>query len=153
MCRLDSQLKQKLLTLMGHKNALTQETEQLENLLSEIDQYLNGKTRSELIAKAPELLQLAMEINRKPSSSLVVTAASGAGPPGAPPLTGSDFQSEIVPMYETATFALYGFSQLQNKVGTFTSISFFRPRLILANKNLVGSYCYHSRRTLSILRP
>ena len=112
-------MKQKLLTLMGHKNALTQETEQLENLLSEIDQYLNGKTRSELIAKAPELLQLAMEINRKPSSSLVVTAASGAGPPGAPPLTGSDFQSEIVPMYETATFALYGFSQLQNKVGTF----------------------------------
>merc|ERR1719336_3257527 len=53
IARLDSQLKSKLLTLMGHKNALTQETEQLENLLSEIDQYLNGKTRSELIAKAP----------------------------------------------------------------------------------------------------
>ena len=52
IARLDSQLKQKLLTLMGQKNALTQETEQIENLLSEIDQYLNGKTRSELIGKS-----------------------------------------------------------------------------------------------------
>lgn len=52
IARLDSQLKQKLLTLMGQKNSLTQETEQIENLLSEIDQYINGKTRSELIAKS-----------------------------------------------------------------------------------------------------
>ena len=56
IARLDSQLKQKLLALMSQKNALTQETEQLENLLSEIDQYLNGKTRSELISKAPDAL-------------------------------------------------------------------------------------------------
>lgn len=52
IARLDSQLKQKLLTLMGQKNALSQETEQIENLLAEIDQYLNGKTRSELIGKS-----------------------------------------------------------------------------------------------------
>ena len=52
IARLDSQLKQKLLTLMGQKNSLAQETEQIENLLAEIDQYLNGKTRSELIAKS-----------------------------------------------------------------------------------------------------
>ena len=140
---------------MGHKNALTQETEQLENLLSEIDQYLNGKTRSELIAKAPELLQLAMEINRKPSSSLVVTAASGAGPPGAPPLTGSDFQSEIVPMYETATFALYGFSQLQNKVRTF-KIRFMLQNTTCTSKQRRISLrinSHDSRRTRSTLRP
>lgn len=56
IARLDSQLKQKLLTLMGQKNALTQETEQIENLLSEIDQYLNGKTRSELIGKSQGIL-------------------------------------------------------------------------------------------------
>merc|ERR1719458_100279 len=55
IARLDSQLKSKLLTLMGQKNTLTVETEQLENLLAEIDTYLNGKTRSELIAKCPEL--------------------------------------------------------------------------------------------------
>ena len=55
IARLDSQLKQKLLTLMGQKNSLAQETEQIENLLAEIDQYLNGKTRSELIAKSQGL--------------------------------------------------------------------------------------------------
>ena len=53
IARLDSQLKSKLLTLMAQKNTLTIETEQLENLLAEIDKYLNGKTRSELIAKSP----------------------------------------------------------------------------------------------------
>ena len=58
--RLDSQLKQKLLTLMGQKNALAQETEQIESLLSEIDQYLNGKTRSELIAKSQGTIQVKL---------------------------------------------------------------------------------------------
>ena len=51
-------MKQKLLTLMGQKNALAQETEQIESLLSEIDQYLNGKTRSELIAKSQGTIQV-----------------------------------------------------------------------------------------------
>ena len=103
IARLDSQLKQKLLALMSQKNSLTQETEQLENLLSEIDQYLNGKTRSELIAKAPELLQLSMDTNRKPTTSFVTASVQ------------SDFQSEIVPQYESATFILNQFSALQNK--------------------------------------
>ena len=103
IARLDSQLKQKLLALMSQKNALTQETEQLENLLSEIDQYINGRTRSELIAKAPDLLQLSMEINRKPTTSFVTASVQ------------SDFQSEIVPQYESATFILNQFSTLQNK--------------------------------------
>ena len=52
IARLDSQLKQKLLTLMAQKNSLTQETEQIENLLGEIDKYINGKPRSELIGKS-----------------------------------------------------------------------------------------------------
>ena len=66
---------------MSQKNSLTLETEQLENLLSEIDLYLNGKTRSELIEKAPELLQMSMEINRKPTTSFVTASVQ------------SDFQS------------------------------------------------------------
>ena len=52
IARLDSQLKQKLLTLMAQKNSLSQETEQIENLLGEIDKYINGKPRSELINKS-----------------------------------------------------------------------------------------------------
>lgn len=41
IARLDSQLKSKLLTLMGQKNSLTQETEQLETLLQEIEHQLH----------------------------------------------------------------------------------------------------------------
>ncbi len=103
IARLDSQLKSKLLTLMAQKNSLTLETEQLENLLAEIDMYLNGKTRSELISKCPELLRLAMEINKKPTASFVSTPVQ------------ADFQSEIVPHYESATFILGQFSCLQHK--------------------------------------
>ena len=51
IARLDSHLKSKLLTLMGQKNTLTVETEQLENLLAEIDLYLNGKTRCAFISR------------------------------------------------------------------------------------------------------
>lgn len=43
--RLDSALKAKLLTLMGQKNSLTQETEQLEHLLQEIEHQLHSSTR------------------------------------------------------------------------------------------------------------
>lgn len=45
VCRLDSQLKGKLLTLMRQKNSLTKETEQLEQLLQEIEQQLNTCSR------------------------------------------------------------------------------------------------------------
>ncbi len=41
IARLDSQLKAKLLTLMGHKNGLNQETEQLEQLLANIGECLS----------------------------------------------------------------------------------------------------------------
>ncbi len=51
---------------MGQKNALAQETEQIENLLAEIDQYLNGKTRSELIAKSQgKHVQLVITVQLK----------------------------------------------------------------------------------------
>lgn len=45
IARLDSALKAKLLTLMSQKNSLTQETEQLEHLLQEIEHQLHTCTR------------------------------------------------------------------------------------------------------------
>ena len=103
IARLDSQLKQKLLTLMAQKNSLSQETEQIENLLSEIDKYINGKARSELIGKSQELLQLSIDLNRKPLSAF------------ASPQVHPDFTSEIVPQYDSSTFVLNQFSLLQHK--------------------------------------
>lgn len=90
--RLDAQLKNKLLTLMRQKNSLTQETEQLEHLLQEIEHQLNTGSRyvdrlvalidedndflvchlrSQLIMKSPELLKMIYQVRLKPMSFLV----------------------------------------------------------------------------------
>ncbi|KAL6429542.1 hypothetical protein ACFW04_007472 [Cataglyphis niger] len=103
IARLDSQLKAKLLTLMGQKNSLTLETEQLEALLQEVEYQLHTCTRSELIAKSAELSRKIHQIRKKPMTSFVTAPVP------------ADFHSEIVPGYDSATFAMQNFTQLQHK--------------------------------------
>ncbi|KAK2574347.1 E3 ubiquitin-protein ligase TRIM37 [Acropora cervicornis] len=103
IARLDTQLKSKLLTLMGQKNCLTQETELLESLLQEVEHQLHSCSRSELIAKSGELLQMFNQVHRKPMASFV-----------SPPIP-ADFSSEIVPSYDTSTFCITNFSLLRRK--------------------------------------
>ncbi|GJQ85016.1 hypothetical protein Trydic_g3677 [Trypoxylus dichotomus] len=103
IARLDSQLKTKLLTLMGQKDSLTQETEQLEHLLHEIEHQLHTCTRSELISKSGELSRMIHAIRKKPMTSFVTAPVP------------ADFHSEIVPSYDSSTFVMHGFSQLQRK--------------------------------------
>lgn len=103
IARLDSQLKSKLLTLMGQKNSLTQETEQLESLLQEIEHQLHVCTKSELISKSAELLQMINQVHRKPMTSFVTAPVP------------ADFTSEIVPQYDNNTFVMNNFSSLQHK--------------------------------------
>ncbi|KAG0695214.1 E3 ubiquitin-protein ligase TRIM37 [Chionoecetes opilio] len=71
IARLDSQLKSKLLTLMGQKNSLTQETEQLETLLQEIEHQLHTCSKSELIQRSPDLHSMITPVNKKPMASFV----------------------------------------------------------------------------------
>ncbi|XP_023014574.2 E3 ubiquitin-protein ligase TRIM37 [Leptinotarsa decemlineata] len=103
IARLDSQLKTKLLTLMGQKDSLTQETEQLEHLLLEIEHKLHTCTRSELISKSSELSRMIHAIRKKPMTSFVTAPVP------------ADFHSEIVPSYDSNTFVMHSFSQLQRK--------------------------------------
>ncbi|PSN50251.1 hypothetical protein C0J52_02379 [Blattella germanica] len=103
IARLDSQLKAKLLTLMGQKNSLTQETEQLEALLQEIEHQLHSCTRSELITKSADLSRMIHQVRKKPMASFVTAPVP------------ADFQSEIVPGYDSSTFVLQTFTQLQHK--------------------------------------
>ncbi|XP_016844823.1 uncharacterized protein LOC100121202 isoform X1 [Nasonia vitripennis] len=103
IARLDSQLKAKLLTLMGQKNSLTLETEQLEALLQDIEQQLHTCSRSELIARSAELSHIIYQVRKKPMISFVTAPVP------------ADFPSEIVPGYDSATFAMQNFSQLQLK--------------------------------------
>lgn len=101
IARLDSALKAKLLTLMGQKNGLTQETEQLEHLLQEIEHQLHSCTRSELIAKSGDLSKMIHQVRKKPMASFVSAPVP------------ADFHSEIVPGYDCSNFLLSNFSQLQ----------------------------------------
>ncbi|XP_044272172.1 uncharacterized protein LOC123016045 isoform X2 [Tribolium madens] len=103
IARLDSQLKTKLLTLMGQKDSLTQETEQLEHLLHEIEHQLHTCTRSEMISKSPELSRMIHAIRKKPMTSFVTAPVP------------ADFHSEIVPAYDSSTFVMHCFTQLQRK--------------------------------------
>ncbi|XP_040577548.1 E3 ubiquitin-protein ligase TRIM37 isoform X1 [Lepeophtheirus salmonis] len=106
IARLDSQLKGKLLSIMGQKNSLSQETEQVQNLLSEIDCYLNSKNKSEFITKSSDLLALVAEISKKPVVRVCMNGFSNGG---------GEFISEIVPQYSSAVFRLNNFSALQTK--------------------------------------
>lgn len=103
IARLDSQLKAKLLTLMGQKNSLTLETEQLEALLQEVEHQLHTCTRSELIIKSSDLSGMINQVRKKPMTSFVTAPVP------------ADFHSEIVPGYDSATFAMQNFTQLQLK--------------------------------------
>ena len=103
IARLDSQLKSKLLILMGQKNTLSQETEQIEQLLGQVESQLLSASKGQLIAKSEELLQLAVAANKKPRANFVTGAVQ------------ADFQSEIVPGYDEKTFSMSQFSTLQTK--------------------------------------
>ncbi|KAF2984103.1 hypothetical protein EK904_010458, partial [Melospiza melodia maxima] len=100
IARLDTQLKNKLITLMGQKTSLTQETELLETLLQEVEHQLRSCSKSELISKSSEILMMFQQVHRKPMASFVTTPV--------PP----DFTSELVPAYDSTTFVLENFSSL-----------------------------------------
>ncbi|XP_023198070.1 E3 ubiquitin-protein ligase TRIM37 [Xiphophorus maculatus] len=103
IARLDNQLKNKLITLMGQKTSLTQETELLESLLQEVEHQLHSCSKSELISKSPEILLMFQQVHRKPMQSFVTTPV--------PP----DFTSELVPAYDSSTFVLINFSTLRQR--------------------------------------
>ena len=103
IARLDSQLKSKLLVLMGQKNSLSQETEQIEQLLGQVESQLLSASKGQLIAKSEDLLQLAVAANKKPKATFVTGSVQ------------ADFQSEIVPGYDEKTFSMSQFSLLQSK--------------------------------------
>lgn len=103
IARLDSQLKNKLLTLMGQKTSVTKETEQLESLLQSVEQQLHSSSKNELISRSGEILNMIAEVQRKPMASFVTAPVP------------ADFQSEIVPPYDSSTFVMHNFNLLQQR--------------------------------------
>ncbi|XP_045485022.1 E3 ubiquitin-protein ligase TRIM37-like isoform X9 [Pieris rapae] len=100
--RLDSAFGAKILTLMEQKNCLTQETEQLEHLLQEVEHKLDASTKCELIAKSGEMSETIHQLSIKPMASIVTAPVP------------ADFHSEIVPSYDSSTFTLTKFTKLRD---------------------------------------
>uniref|UniRef100_A0A9J7YXA4 Tripartite motif containing 37 n=1 Tax=Cyprinus carpio carpio TaxID=630221 RepID=A0A9J7YXA4_CYPCA len=117
IARLDNQLKNKLITLMGQKTSLTQETELLESLLQEVEHQLRSCSKSELISKSPEILLMFQQVHRKPMQSFVTTPV----PPDFTRYTNIDtpfdhnVNFELVPAYDSSTFVLANFSTLRQR--------------------------------------
>ncbi|XP_063721024.1 uncharacterized protein LOC134847739 isoform X2 [Symsagittifera roscoffensis] len=101
--RLDSQLKAKLYTLMGQKNSLIEETDTLTALLAGVENDMRAFKKSELIFKTKEMLNKFSLVWKKPMASFVTAPVP------------ADFTSELVPNYDSATFRISNFNQLQQK--------------------------------------
>ncbi|XP_062621087.1 E3 ubiquitin-protein ligase TRIM37-like [Saccostrea cucullata] len=103
IARLETQLKSKLLTLMGQRGQVTQDTEKLETLIQKMNQKLLNSGKNELIGQSTELLQMFKQFHCKPMASFVTAPVP------------ADFTSEIVPQYDTSTFVMKNFSVLQQR--------------------------------------
>uniref|UniRef100_K1RGH1 E3 ubiquitin-protein ligase TRIM37 n=1 Tax=Magallana gigas TaxID=29159 RepID=K1RGH1_MAGGI len=112
IARLETQLKSKLLTLMGkspkiyfysQRGQVTQDTEKLETLIQKMNQKLMNSGKNDLISQSTELLQMFKQFHCKPMASFVTAPVP------------ADFTSEIVPQYDTSTFVMKNFSVLQQR--------------------------------------
>ncbi|XP_052214330.1 E3 ubiquitin-protein ligase TRIM37-like isoform X2 [Dreissena polymorpha] len=103
IARLESQLKSKLLTLMGQRGQLTQETEVLDTLIQKIESQVANSSKTDLIAKSDEFLTVFRQMHRRPMASFVTAPVP------------TDFTSEIVPPYDLSTFVMNNFSALQQR--------------------------------------
>ena len=113
VARLDSQLRNKLLSLVGQKNVLTQETEHLETLLSETDSILQNDSKSQLISRSGDIICALDRAQRRALSSFTINPVP------------ADFQSEIVPPYSSSVFSIEEFTRLRNNADPIYSPPLF----------------------------
>ncbi|VDD82417.1 unnamed protein product [Mesocestoides corti] len=102
--RLESNLNGKLTTLTAQRNHLNQETELLDSLLQEVQTQLNSATAANIIFRYPALSAMFAEVHKTPMASFVSTPVP------------AEFQSEIVPPYDSSTFVIQNFSLLRQRV-------------------------------------
>ncbi|ESO86713.1 hypothetical protein LOTGIDRAFT_128738, partial [Lottia gigantea] len=103
IARLESQMKSKLLTLMGQRTRLSHETEVLETIIQRANTDLTTRSKSHLIQQFKDMMEIFRQVHRGQRSSFVTTPVQ------------ADFNSEIVPQYDTSTFEMKNFSLLRQR--------------------------------------
>ncbi|BHF68709.1 Tripartite motif containing 37 [Sparganum proliferum] len=104
VARLESQLSGKLATLISQRTHLSQEVELLESLLQEVQAQLNSASKANLIFRSMALSAMFAEVHKTPMASLVSAPVP------------AEFQSEIVPAYDSSTFVMRNFTLLRQRV-------------------------------------
>lgn len=100
--RLEGQLKDKLMVLNRNREEIYLEIRNLKTLQSELEKELSQVAKSKLIAKSADLVKKLKMVQSLPLSKFeegVVTC---------------EFQSEIVPNYDSGIFVLKNYSEIQN---------------------------------------
>ena len=100
--RLDIQLKDKLQVLNRSREEIYQEIRNLKILQNELEKELGQSAKSRLIAKSADLVKKLKNIQNLPLSKFEESIVS------------SEFQSEIVPSYDSGIFILKNYSSMQN---------------------------------------
>jgi tripartite motif-containing protein 37 len=115
VARLENQLKNKVLTLMSQRNKLSQETEIMESMVQDVEKDVRIKTKSDVILKQADIIQKCQQFSLKKMPSLVTASSSSLNASSSTNNYSSDFISELVPQYDSSTFTIHSFSQLQHK--------------------------------------
>jgi len=100
--RLDSQLKAKLLTLLAQKNTMVDEIELLDSMLHEVNRQLTTAAKSAFIAKCNQLVSMLREAYSKPTNKYGKLHVS------------AEFDSEIIPQYDSCAFRIKNYSTLRH---------------------------------------
>jgi hypothetical protein len=119
IARLETQLKNKILTLMSQRNKLSQDTDTMNALIQDLDADVRLKTKSDIIENHAEIIHKCdmLTTRSQPMASFVTEGCINNNNINSNNNNnGSDqFTSEIVPQYDSSTFTIAHFSHLQNK--------------------------------------
>lgn len=100
--KLNTQLKNKLLTLLSQRGSMQDEIEQLEEFHDKLNQELSKMPKTSLIKKSGDLIRQLKEIHTKEPQRFVDNEVT------------IDFTSELVPQYEQSIFVISNFSRIRN---------------------------------------
>lgn len=99
--RLDIQLQSKLHVLYRNKDEVDEEINKLKTLNNEVEKDLNDTEKSKLIAKSSDLIKKLKNVQKIPLNRFENLSL------------GCEFQSELVPTYDSGIFILKNYSKIQ----------------------------------------
>ncbi|KAL9649959.1 hypothetical protein ABK040_003078 [Willaertia magna] len=112
---LDTQFKDKLLTLLEQQTSITEEISLLDKMSKELTRQIETSPQSVLISKTPEIVKMLSEVHKKPTThfSRLLTVPDS-------------FPSEIVPNYDQSTFVIENYLKLRKT----TDVIYSPPMII-----------------------